>query len=121
MRAAEIPQVLRALAVEQNVAASTQNQALSALLVLSRRVLEQERPWRDGVVRAKRAARLPVVLTREEVRAVLRERHGPPRLMAIRLYGAGLRVRECARLRVTDVDSPPTSSSSAAARATGTG
>jgi integron integrase len=104
MGAAEITQFLSALAVEQNVAASTQNQALSALLFLYRSVLEQELPWLDGVVRAKRAARLPVVLTREEVRAVLRELHGPPRLMAILLYGAGLRVLECARLRVKDVD-----------------
>jgi integron integrase len=104
MGADEITQFLSALAVEGNVAASTQNQALSAVLFLYRHVLEQELPWLDGVVRAKRAARLPVVLTREEVRAVLSELHGPPRLMAILLYGAGLRVLECARLRVKDVD-----------------
>jgi integron integrase len=104
MGAAEVTQFLSALAVERNVAASTQNQALSALLFLYRHVLEQELPWLDEVVRARRAGRLPVVLTREEVRAVLRELHGPPRLMAILLYGAGLRVLECARLRVKDVD-----------------
>src|SRR5204862_6553994 len=61
-------------------------------------------PWLDNVVRAKRSERLPVVLTREEVRAVIRELQGPPRLMAILLYGAGLRLLECARLRVKDVD-----------------
>jgi integron integrase len=104
MGAAEITQFLSSLAVDRNVAASTQNQALSALLFLYRNVLEQELPWLDGVVRAKRAARLPVVLNREEVRAVLHDLHGPPRLMAILLYGAGLRLLECARLRVKDVD-----------------
>jgi site-specific recombinase XerD len=104
MGAAEITQFLTSLAVEGNVAASTQNQALSALLFLYRHVLEQELPWLDGVVRAKRAARLPVVLTREEVRAILRQLQGPPRLMAILLYGAGLRLLECAHLRVKDVD-----------------
>src|SRR2546427_12978534 len=61
-------------------------------------------PWLDNVVRAKRSERLPVVLTREEVRAVIREVQGPPRLMAILLYGAGLRLLDCARLRVKDVD-----------------
>jgi integron integrase len=104
MGAAEITQFLSSLATEGNVAASTQNQALSALLFLYRHVLEQELPWLDGVVRAKQAERLPVVLTRDEVRAVLRELEGPPRLMAILLYGAGLRLLECARLRVKDVD-----------------
>jgi integron integrase len=104
MGAAEITQFLSSLAVERNVAASTQNQALSALLFLYRQVLEQELPWLDGVVRAKRAERLPVVLTREEVCAILRGLQGPPRLMAVLLYGAGLRLLECARLRVKDVD-----------------
>jgi site-specific recombinase XerD len=79
MGAAEITQFLTSLAVEGHVAASTQNQALSALLFLYRNVLEQDLPWLDGVVRAKRAERLPVVLTREEVRAILRELQGPPR------------------------------------------
>src|SRR2546426_11877895 len=62
------------------------------------------RSWLDNVVRAKRSERLPVVLTREEVRAVIRELQGPPQLMAILLYGSGLRLLECARLRVKDVD-----------------
>ena len=104
MGAAEVTQFLSALAVQGNVAASTQNQALSALLFLYRHVLEVELPWLDSVVRAKQSERLPVVLTREEVRAVLRELDGPPRLMAIVLYGAGLRLLECAHLRVKDVD-----------------
>ena len=104
MGAAEVTQFLSALAVRDNVAASTQNQALSALLFLYRHVLQVDLPWLDGVVRAKRSERLPVVLTRDEVRAVIRELQGPPRLMAILLYGAGLRLLECARLRVKDVD-----------------
>jgi integrase len=104
MGAAEVTPFLSALAGQGNVAASTQNQALSALLFLYRHVLEVELPWLDSVVRAKQSERLPVVLTREEVRAVLRELDGPPRLMAIVLYGAGLRLLECAHLRVKDVD-----------------
>ncbi len=104
MGAAEITQFLTSLAVQRNVAASTQNQALSALLFLYREVLGQEVPWLDGIVHAKRPRRLPVVLTREEVRAVLGQLNGVPRLMALLLYGAGLRVLECARLRVKDID-----------------
>ena len=78
--------------------------ALSALLILYRHDLEVQQPWLDSVVRAKPSERLPVVLTREEVHAVLRELDGPPRLMAIVLSGAGLRLLECAHLRVKDVD-----------------
>ena len=104
MGAAEITQYLSFLATRGNVAASTQNQALSALLFLYRAVLGQDLPWLDEVVRAKRTARLPVVLTRDEVRAVICELHGTHQLMAILLYGAGLRLLECARLRVKDVD-----------------
>jgi integron integrase len=104
MGAVEVTQFLSSLAVQGHVAASTQNQALSALLFLYRQVLQVEMPWLDNVVRAKRSERLPVVLTREEVRAVIRELQGPPRFMAILLYGAGLRLLECARLRVKDVD-----------------
>ena len=77
---------------------------MSAILFLYRDVLEQDLPWLDDIVRSKRAARLPVVLTREEVRAVLQRMSGVHRLMAILLYGAGLRLLECARLRVKDVD-----------------
>src|SRR6266571_5324390 len=104
MGAPEITRFLSSLAVEGNVAASTQNQALSALLFLYRDVLEVELPWLDGIVRAKRPQRLPVVLTRDEVRAVLRRLEGAPRLMAYLLYGAGLRLLECCRLRIQDVD-----------------
>ena len=95
---------LSSLAVDANVAASTQNQALSALLFLYREVLDQEVPWLDEVVRARRPVRLPSVLTREEVRSLLRQLRGTPRLMAILMYGSGLRLLECARLRVQDID-----------------
>jgi integrase len=86
----EITQFLNALAVRNKVAASTQNQALSALLFLYRAVLEQDVPRLDDLVRAKRRQRLPVVLTRDEVRAILDRLHGVPLLMALLLYGAGL-------------------------------
>ena len=104
LSAPEVTRFLSALAIEGCVAASTQNQALSALLFLYREVLGVELPWLDDVVRAKRPLRLPVVLTRAEVRAVIDSVSGPPRLMACLLYGAGLRVLECCRLRVQDVD-----------------
>jgi integron integrase len=104
MGAAEVATFLTFLAVQGRVAASTQNQALSALLFLYREVLGVELPWLDDLVRAKRPQHLPVVLTRDEVRAVLQGLDGVPRLMAILLYGAGLRLLECCRLRVKDVD-----------------
>src|SRR5262245_22410404 len=100
----EVSKFLTSLAVDGQVAASTQNQALSALLFLYRDVLAQELPWLDGVVRAKRAVRLPVVLTRGEVAAVIGQLRGTPRLMALLLYGSGLRLLEAARLRVKDID-----------------
>jgi integron integrase len=86
------------------VAASTQNQVLSALLFLYRYVLHQDLPWLDDVVRVRRPKHLPIVLTRDEVRAVISKLDGTPRLMAALLYGSGLRLLECARLRVQDVD-----------------
>jgi integron integrase len=104
MGAAEVSAFLTSLAVRDKVAASTQNQALSALLFLYREVLAVELPWLDDVVRAKRPQHLPVVLTREEVRTVLQHLDGVPRLMAFLLYGAGLRLLECCRLRIKDVD-----------------
>lgn len=104
MGAPELTAFLTSLAVNGRVAASTQNQALSALLFLYREVLELDVPWLDGVVRAKRPQRLPVVLTRQEVLAVLAPLQGVPRLMASLLYGSGLRLLECCRLRVQDVD-----------------
>ena len=100
----EISCFLTSLAVDRKVAASTQNQALSALLFLYRAVLEVDVPWMDDLVRARRPERLPVVLIRDEVRAVLQRLTGPTRLMAYLLYGAGLRLLECCRLRVQDVD-----------------
>ncbi len=101
---AEIGAFLSSLATDGHVAASTQNQALNALLFLYHQVLGKKIGLIDGVVRAKRPLRLPVVLSREEVRAVLGHMSGTPRLMATLLYGAGLRLLECCRLRVKDVD-----------------
>src|SRR5262249_43601699 len=104
MGAPEVTHFLTWLATDRQVAASTQNQALNAVLFLYRVVLEQELPWLDEVVRARRPQHLPVVLTRDEVRAVLGQLAGAPRLMVLLLYGAGLRLLECAQLRVKDVD-----------------
>ena len=104
MGAPEVTAFLTALAVRDRVAASTQNQALNALLFLYREILRVELPWLDDVVRAKRPQHLPTVLTRDEVRAVLERMDGVPRVMALLLYGAGLRLLECCRLRIKDVD-----------------
>jgi len=104
MGATEIEAFLTHLAVEGSVAASTQNQALSALLFLYREVLGINLPWLDGIVRAKRPQRLPVVLTRLEVSGVLDRMQGLHGLMARLLYGTGMRLMECVRLRVKDVD-----------------
>ena len=104
MGAEEVTCFLSSLALRERVSASTQNQALSALLFLYQRVLQQDLPWLDRIVRAKRPSRLPVVLTQAEVQAVLAHLRGTPRIMATLLYGAGLRLMECARLRVKDVD-----------------
>jgi len=95
---------LSALATRGSVAASTQNQALAALLFLYRQVLGRELPWLDDVVWAKGPARLPVVLTPGEVRGIVSRLDGVPRLMAILMYGGGLRLLECCRLRIKDVD-----------------
>jgi integrase len=100
MGEAEVGQFLSHLATELHVSASTQNQALNALLFLYRQVLDQPIGYVNGVVRAKRPRRLPVVLTRPEVRALLGSLDGPEWLMAMLLYGAGLRLMECLRLRV---------------------
>ena len=104
MGAQEIEAFLTHLAVEGNVAAATQNQALSAILFLYREVLGMELPWLDKIVRAKRPQRLPVVLTKQEVRSVLEQMSGVYGLMAAMLYGTGMRLMECVRLRVKDVD-----------------
>ena len=95
---------LSSLATRDHVAASTQNQALSALLFLYREVLGVKLPWMEDVVRAKRPRRLPVVLAKGEVARLLRELAGREWLMASLLYGSGLRLMECLRLRVKDVD-----------------
>lgn len=104
MGADEVKAFLSHLATQMNVAASTQNQAFSALLFLYQEVLKERLPWIDDIVRAKRPAKLPVVFTQAEARAVLSNMHGTPRLMAHLLYGSGLRVMECVRLRIKDVD-----------------
>lgn len=104
MGAPEVEAFLTHLAVEGNVAAATQNQALSALLFLYREVLGIDLPWLDNVTRAKRPQRMPVVLTREETHAVLDRITGVYGLMARLLYGTGMRLMECVRLRVKDVD-----------------
>ncbi len=101
---AEVNQFLTHLAVEKHVSASTQNQALSALLFLYRAVLDDPLPWLNGIVRAQRPLRVPVVLTVDEARAVLGNMHGNTALVAQLLYGSGLRLLEGLRLRVKDLD-----------------
>lgn len=100
----EIRQYLSYLANVGQVAASTQNQALSALLFLYREVLNVELPFIDGIERAKRPVRVPVVLTREECNKILSQLSGIYKLMVELLYGSGLRLMECVRLRVKDID-----------------
>jgi integron integrase len=100
----DVSRFLTWLATERRVSASTQNQALAALLFLYRGVLGQNLEWMDDVARAKRPTRLPVVLTRDEVGAVLRRLEGIPWLLASLMYGAGLRVGESLQLRVKDID-----------------
>lgn len=104
MGANEVRQFLTDLAVTRRVAASTQNQALSALLFLYKAVLQQDIGWIEDVVRTKKPKRLPVVLTRDEVKSMLQHLSGPTWLMASLLYGSGLRLMECLRLRIKDVD-----------------
>ncbi len=104
MSAQEVESFLSHLAVERTVAASTQNQAKSALLFLYREVLNSDLPWLDNITKAKASQRLPVVLTREEVTRLLIHLDGTHWLMASLLYGTGMRLMECLRLRVKDVD-----------------
>jgi integron integrase len=104
MGAPEVTAFLSHLATDGQVSAATQNQALAALLFLYRDVLGLALPWLDGIARARRPAHVPAVFTREEVRAILSLLTGTPRLMASLLYGAGLRLSECLRLRVKDID-----------------
>ena len=104
MGAAEVTAFLNHLARERDVAAATQNQALSALLFLYREVLGRPLPWLDELERARMPLRRPSVLTRAEVERLLGRMQGTKWLMASLLYGAGLRLRECLKLRVKDVD-----------------
>jgi integron integrase len=100
----EINAFLTHLAVGGHVSASTQNQALSALLFLYRHVLDREIGRLVDVIRARKPARLPIVMTRDEIRAVLKRLSGEQLLMALLIYGAGLRLLECLQLRVQDLD-----------------
>lgn len=102
--AREVEAFLSRLATRDRVAAATQNQALSAILFLYREVLALKLPWLDGVTRAKRPQRLPLVLTRQEVAGVLARVDGRDWLVLSLLYGAGLRLMESLRLRIKDVD-----------------
>ena len=103
MGAPEVEAFLTHLAADRQLAASTQNQAFSAVLFLYQKVLQIELP-KVEFLRAKRPERLPVVLSVDEVRAVLGGMAGTPRLLAERMSGSGLRVLECCRLRVKDID-----------------
>jgi integron integrase len=104
MGAPEVEDFLTTLAVKNQVSASTQNQALAAILFLYRDVLALELPWLQDVVRAKRPQRLPVVLTRAEVQGVLARLSGVEWLVASMLYGSGTRLLECLQLRIKDLD-----------------
>ena len=104
MGAPEVTQFLSSLAVDRQVSASTQNQALSAILFLYRDVLDTEVGSLAGTVRARQSQHLPVVLTRDEVRTILHRLDGVMWLVTALLYGAGLRLQECLELRVKDLD-----------------
>ena len=104
MAETEINAFLSHLAVKEHVSASTQNQALSALLFLYRYVIGREVGSLGDVIRARKPKRVPVVMTREEVKTVLDQLTGDKWLMANLMYGAGLRLMECLRLRVQDID-----------------
>jgi len=105
MGAVEINEFLSDLAVVHNVSASTQNQALSAILFLYRVVLEEEVPWLENLIRAKRPARIPVVMTRREVSALIAQMNADSLSLIVRLlYGSGMRMLEALRLRVKDLD-----------------
>lgn len=104
MGSEEVTAFLTDLAVHGNVTASTQNQALNAILFMYREVLKIELPWMDRIERAKKPARLPVVFTRAEVKSLLAQLDGTLWLMASLIYGTGMRLMECVRLRVKDVD-----------------
>jgi integron integrase len=102
--AEQVMAYLSSLATQRHVAASTQNQALAAILFLYKHVLRQELPWMDGIARAKVPKHLPVVLSHSEARALLEQMEGEHELMARLMYGTGLRLSECLQLRVKDID-----------------
>jgi integron integrase len=104
MSAPEVERFLTHLAVDRQVSASTQNQALAAVLFLYRDVLEIELPWLENIVRARMPQRVPVVLPRREVQALLADLDGQFHLVTQLLYGSGLRLMEALRLRVKDID-----------------
>ncbi len=104
LSAAHLEAFLTHLAVEGNVSASTQNQALSAILFVYREILKIDLPWLEQVIRAKKPQRLPVVLNRQEVQDVLAGMEGIYLLMAKLIYGTGMRLMECVRLRIKDID-----------------
>ena len=104
MHKKEIESFLTYLAVNKTVSPSTQNQALSAILFLYKEILEIKLPWLNDIVRAKRKKYIPVVFTRNEVKQLLCQFDGTYWLLFSLIYGAGLRISECASLRVTDVD-----------------
>ncbi|MGY4516314.1 integron integrase [Lysobacter sp. HA18] len=104
MGGAEVTAFLTSLAIDGNVAAGTQNQALSALLSLYQHVLGLDLPWLGDIVRTKRPRRVPVVLSRTEVSRLLAAMEGQSWIMGALLYGTGMRLMECIRLRVKDVD-----------------
>jgi len=100
----EINRFLTHLAVRGKVAASTQRQALSAILFLYREVLKIDPPWIDDIVRARQPKRLPTVLSKDEVATLLARLDGTVQLIVLLLYGTGMRILECLRLRIQDVD-----------------
>ncbi len=100
----EVEQFLTYLAVNGRVASSTQNQALSAILFMYKEVLKIELPWLNDVTRAKRCEKIPLVFSKIEIRKLLANLDGTYWIMAHLLYGAGLRLMECLRLRVKDID-----------------
>jgi len=104
MGAVEVEAFLTHLAVARSVSASTQNQAKSAISFLYKEVLKEPLPWLDSIASAKRPVRLPVVLTRQEVESIFAHLSGTVGLMIRLLYGTGMRIMECVRLRVKDVD-----------------
>ncbi len=100
----EVEKFLTHLAVDEHVAASTQNLALNAIVFLYRHVLERDLGQIQDVARATRPKRIPVVFSQREIHAIFSQLEGVTRIMVGLLYGSGLRIKECLRLRVKDVD-----------------